>query len=78
MIERAVEAARLAQRARASDPDAARLLADPRVRALARGDEGGGPDPDEVARALQDPELRALVERLAGRAVPADEADAAR
>lgn len=64
-LERALDAARRAERAGAlsRDPESARLLADPRVRAL----EGGPIDPARSAEVLEDPELRGLVERLAGR-----------
>lgn len=70
-VERALEAARGAQRAGVLDPESARLLADPRIRELAgAGTEPGARplDPAAVSRALEDPEIRALVERLAGRA----------
>lgn len=71
-LERAIEAARQAERAGAlaEDPESARLLADPRIRALAERRGGEPPDPARTARVLEDPQLRALVERLAGRAVP--------
>ena len=71
-VERALEAARRARRAGrlSSDPDSARLLADPRIRALAERGSGAPLDPGQAERALEDPELRALVERLAGRGGP--------
>ncbi len=67
---RALAAARRAERAGrlAQDPDSARLLADPRVRAVERGGRDAPLDEERAARALEDPEIRALVERLAGRA----------
>lgn len=66
-LERALEAARRAQRAGslARDAESARLLRDPRVRAL--GGEGGGLDEEGASRLMEDPEIRALVERLGGR-----------
>jgi membrane protein required for colicin V production len=70
-LERALDAARGAERAGLlpRDPESARLLADPRVRALA---DGKAPlDAASGAKLMEDPELRALVERLAGRARPA-------
>lgn len=69
-LERALEAARKARRAGrlAQDPESARLLADPRIRALEESGEGAPLDPARTARVLEDPEIRALVERLAGRA----------
>lgn len=71
-VERAIEAAREAERAGglARDPESARLLADPRIRALADRKAGEPLDPARTARLLEDPELRALVERLAGRGAP--------
>jgi membrane protein required for colicin V production len=70
-LERALEAAREAQRAGrlGADPESARLLADPRIRALGQGGAGAVSPADAAAaaRLLEDPELRALVERLAGR-----------
>lgn len=71
-VERALAVARRAERAGrlAQDPDSARLLADPRIRALERDARGAPLDEARSARALEDPEIRALVERLAGR-VPA-------
>jgi membrane protein required for colicin V production len=72
-LERALEAARRAERAGdlARDPESARLLADPRIRALG-GRDGGAPLDEAVGAAvLDDPEVRALVDRLAGRAAPA-------
>jgi membrane protein required for colicin V production len=72
-LERALEAARKAERAGrlAQDPESARLLADPRIRELAEGRAGAPLDPARTARVLEDPEIRALVERLAGRGDPA-------
>ena len=69
-LERALEAARQAERTGRlpRDPESARLLADPRVRALAEDGAGAPLDPARAARVLEDPQLRALVERLAGRA----------
>ncbi|HEY6099512.1 MAG TPA: CvpA family protein [Anaeromyxobacter sp.] len=69
-LERALEAARQAERAGrlAADPESARLLADPRIRALEEGRKGAGLDPARTARVMEDPQIRALVERLAGRA----------
>lgn len=69
VLERALEAARQAERAGrlARDPESARLLADPRIRALQEGRGGAPLDPARTARVLEDPEIRALVERLAGR-----------
>lgn len=77
-LERALEAARQAQRAGrlAADPESARLLADPRIRALEKGGAVSPADAAAAARALEDPELRALVERLAGRAALPEEAEA--
>ena len=73
-VERALAAARQVQRAGrlARDPDAARLLAHPRIRELERAAKGAPLDEERSARALEDPETRALVERLArrGRAAP--------
>lgn len=68
-VERALDAAHRAERAGrlARDPESARLLADPRIRALDEGRAGAPLDPARTARLLEDPELRALVERLAGR-----------
>jgi membrane protein required for colicin V production len=73
VLERALEAAREAERAGrlAKDPESARLLADPRIRALADRKAGEPLDPARTARVLEDPEIRALVERLAGRAAAA-------
>ena len=52
----------------ARDPDARRLLQDPRVRALdPRGWDAEAPAPPELARALEDPEISALVRRLEAR-----------
>jgi membrane protein required for colicin V production len=65
LLERALRAAREAERAGAREGQAAEsraLLADPRLRALAEG--GGEIDPAEVERLLEDPEVRSLVERL--------------
>ena len=69
-LERALRVARQVERAGrlARDPDSARLLRDPRIRALEQGGAGAPLDPDRTAQVLQDPEIRALVERLAGRA----------
>lgn len=71
-VERALEAARQAERAGrlARDPESARFLADPRIRALEEGGAGAPLDPVRTARVLEDPEMRALVERLAGRGAP--------
>jgi membrane protein required for colicin V production len=71
-LERALRAARQAERAGrlARDPESARLLGDPRIRALEQGAPGSALDPDRSARLLEDPEIRALAERLAGRAAP--------
>lgn len=63
-VLRAVQAAERAGRA-APDPEARRLLQDPRVRALVERDGEG--DPAEAARLLEDPGVRALLERLARR-----------
>lgn len=74
-LERALEAAREAQRAGrlGADPESARLLSDPRIRALGPGGGGSAADAAAAARLLEDPELRALVEKLAGRgALPTD------
>jgi membrane protein required for colicin V production len=72
-VERALEAARRVERAGglARDPESARLLADPRIRALQERAGATGLDPARTARLLEDPEIRALVERLAGRGPPA-------
>ena len=80
VLERALEAARKAERAGrlAQDPESARLLADPRIRALQADVEGAPLDPARTARILEDPEIRALVERLAGRGDPAGEGGRAR
>jgi membrane protein required for colicin V production len=69
-IQRALAVARRAERAGrlGADPDSARLLADPRIRALESGARGAPLDEEKSARALDDPEVRARVERLAGRA----------
>ncbi len=69
-LERALEAARRAQRAGAlpRDAESRRLLTDPRVRAL--GDEGPAANEAEAARLMDDPEIRALVERLTARERP--------
>jgi membrane protein required for colicin V production len=69
-IERALAAARRAERAGrlARDPDSARLLADPRIRALEDDAKGAPLDEERSARALADPGIRALVERLSRRA----------
>jgi membrane protein required for colicin V production len=71
-VERALTVARRAERAGrlARDPDSARLLSDPRIRALEGGARGAPLDAERSARALADPEVRALVERLAGRLEP--------
>lgn len=72
-LRAALEAARAAERAGrlARDPESARLLADPRIRAL--DPEGTGAlEPGASAAVLDDPEVRALVERLAGRAAGAE------
>jgi membrane protein required for colicin V production len=68
-VERALEAARQAERAGrlARDPESARLLANPRIRALQDGPPGAPLDAARSQRVLEDPELRALVERLGGR-----------
>lgn len=68
-VERALEAARRVERAGglARDPESARLLADPRIRALQAREGASGLDPGATARVLEDPQLRALVERLSGR-----------
>lgn len=63
-LERALRAARKAEREGARSGLAAEsraLLGDPRLRALS---EGGAIDPAEAARVLEDPEIRAIVERL--------------
>ncbi len=62
-LQRVLRAARAAERAgrAAPDPEARRLLQDPRVRALAERE--GELDVAEAARLLQDPEVRALLER---------------
>lgn len=72
-VERALEAARRVERAGglARDPESARLLADPRIRALQAREGASGLDPGATARVLEDPQLRALVERLSGRGPPA-------
>jgi membrane protein required for colicin V production len=65
LLERALQAAREAERAGARSGEAAErraLLADPRLRALAEG--GGEIDPAEAARILEDPSIRELVERM--------------
>jgi membrane protein required for colicin V production len=69
-LEQALRAAREVERAGrlARDPESARLLGDPRIRALERGGADAPLDPERTAQVLQDPEIRALVERLAGRA----------
>ncbi len=71
-LERALGEARRARRAGrlAKDPESARLLADPRIRALEQAGEDAPLDPARTARVLEDPEIRALVERLAGRPDP--------
>jgi membrane protein required for colicin V production len=72
-VERALEAARRVERSGglARDPESARLLAHPRVRALQERAGAAGLDPTASALLLEDPEIRALVERLAGRSPPA-------
>ncbi len=66
-LRRVLRAARAAERAgrATSDPEARRLLQDPRVRALVEKD--GEVDGAEARRLLEDPEVRALLERLARR-----------
>lgn len=66
-LQRVLRAARAAERAgRATpDPEARRLLQDPRVRALVERD--GEVDVAEATRLLDDPEVRALLERVARR-----------
>lgn len=66
-LQRVLRAAQAAERAgrAAPDPEAHRLLQDPRVRALVERD--GEVDPAEAARLLEDPGVRALLERLARR-----------
>lgn len=68
-VERAIDAARRVERAGklARDPESARLLADPRIRALEERERGAPLDPALAARVMEDPQLRALAERLAGR-----------
>ncbi len=75
-LERAIEAARRAERAGQlpRDPESARLLADPRIRALAEGGRGAPLDAERSSRVMEDPEIRALVERLAGRGARDDRA----
>jgi membrane protein required for colicin V production len=67
LLGRALRTARDAERRdrSAGDPEARRLLADPRVRALVEGD--GEIDTAEAARLLEDPEVRALIERVEAR-----------
>lgn len=67
-LERALRAAREAERAGelARDPEARRLLEDPRVRPLVDGDRAA--DPGELERALEDPDVARLVERIRARA----------
>lgn len=63
MLERVLEAAREAKRTgAAASPEAAQLLADPRLKALA--DAGGRVDPVAAERLLDDPVIRDLVERI--------------
>jgi hypothetical protein len=63
VLERVLAAAREAQKTGAkASPEAAQLLADPRMKALA--DAGGGVDPAEAERLLDDPVIRDLVERI--------------
>jgi membrane protein required for colicin V production len=75
-LERAIDTARRVERAGklARDPESARLLGDPRIRALEDGGHGAPLDLAAAARVMEDPQLRALVERLAGRAPSAQAA----
>ena len=73
-LERALRAAREAERAGelARDPEARRLLEDPRVRPLVDGEREA--DPAALERALQDPEVARLVERIRERAAERERA----
>ncbi|BDG01869.1 CvpA family protein [Anaeromyxobacter oryzae] len=77
-LERALRAARDAERAGelGRDPEAQRLLEDPRVRTLVDGEREA--DPGELERALEDPDVARIVERIRARAAARDRATAIR